>query len=224
MPNDQNLELEHIEIETGPQPSSAVIWLHGLGASGNDFVPIVPELDLPTDMHIRFIFPHAPMLPVTINGGMVMPAWYDILEMSIERKVDQAQLEHSAAAILKLVEAQIAKGIASERIILAGFSQGGAVAYEAGLSCPHRLAGLMALSTYFATQDTIQLNLVNADLPIAIYHGIYDPVVPETLGQQACEKLRALGYSPEYRSYPMAHSVCPAQILEISQFIQRCLG
>ncbi|MEQ9023017.1 MAG: dienelactone hydrolase family protein [Pseudomonadales bacterium] len=223
MANDQNLELEYIEIETGSHPDSAVIWLHGLGASGDDFVPIVPELDLPADIHTRFIFPHAPMLPVTVNGGMVMPAWYDILEMSIERKVDKAQLERSAAATLKLMEAQIAKGIASERIILAGFSQGGAVAYEAGLSCPHRLAGLMALSTYFATQETIQLNPKNSDLPIAIYHGIYDPVVPETLGQQACEKLRALGYSPEYKAYPMAHSVCPAQILEISQFIQRCL-
>lgn len=223
MSNEQNMELECIEIETGSQPDSAVIWLHGLGASGNDFVPVIPELDLPADMRIRFIFPHAPMLPVTINGGMVMPAWYDILEMSIERKVDQVQLERSAAAILSLVEAQIAKGISAERIILAGFSQGGAVVYEAGLSCPHRLAGLMALSTYFATQETVSLSPANARVPIAIYHGIYDPVVPESLGRQACEKLRDLGYSPDYKTYPMAHSVCPAQILEISQYIQRCL-
>jgi len=223
MSNNSNSELEYIEIETGSQPDAAVIWLHGLGASGDDFVPIVPELDLPADPGIRFIFPHAPMLPVTVNDGMVMPAWYDILEMSIERKVDQTQLEYSARAVLDLVEAQIAKGIASERIILAGFSQGGAVAYEAGLSCPHKLAGLMALSTYFATQDSIQLNPANSKLSIAVYHGIYDPVVPEALGQQACAKLRQLGYSPEYWTYPMEHAVCPAQILEMSEYIQRCL-
>lgn len=224
MSNDQNLKLEYIEVETGSQPDAAVIWLHGLGASGDDFVPVVPELDLPSDLAIRFIFPHAPMLPVTINGGMVMRAWYDILEMSIERKVDQVQLESSARATLDLVEAQIDSGIASQRIILAGFSQGGAVAYEAALSCPHKLAGLMALSTYFATQETIQPNPANANLSIAVYHGIYDPVVPEELGQQACEKLRAMGYSPEYWTYPMEHSVCPAQILEMSEYIQGRLG
>jgi phospholipase/carboxylesterase len=224
MPNDQTLDLEYIEIETGGQPDAAVIWLHGLGASGDDFVPIVPELDLPKDLGIRFIFPHAPMLPVTINGGMVMPAWYDILEMSIERKVDRIQLERSAHATLNLIESQIARGIDSRRIVLAGFSQGGAVAYEAGLSCPHRLAGLMALSTYFATQESIQPNAANASLPIGVFHGIYDPVVPEALANQACDKLRDMGYSPEYWPYPMEHSVCPAQILEMSHWLQQCLS
>lgn len=223
MSNETDLTLKYIEIETNKRPDASVIWLHGLGASGDDFVPLVPELGLPSDTGIRFIFPHAPMLPVTINGGMVMPAWYDILEMSIERQVDRAQLEQSARAVLKLVDAEIARGIRSERIILAGFSQGGAVAYEAGLSCPHKLGGLMALSTYFATQDTVQINPANADLPIAVYHGIYDPVVPESLGQQACAKLRELGYSPEYWTYPMEHNVCPAQILEMSEWIQKTL-
>jgi phospholipase/carboxylesterase len=223
MSNETDLTLKYIEIETNKRPDAAVIWLHGLGASGDDFVPLVPELDLPSDTGIRFIFPHAPMLPVTINGGMVMPAWYDILEMSIERQVDRVQLEQSARAVLKLVDAEIARGIRSERIILAGFSQGGAVAYEAGLSCPHKLGGLMALSTYFATQDTVQINPANADLPIAVYHGIYDPVVPESLGQQACAKLRELGYSPEYWTYPMEHNVCPAQILEMSEWIQKII-
>ncbi len=223
MPNDQTLELEYIEIETGDQPDAAVIWLHGLGASGDDFVPSVPELDLPPELSIRFIFPHAPMLPVTINGGMVMPAWYDILEMSIERKVDQVQLERSAQATLGLIETQIARGIDSQRIVLAGFSQGGAVAYEAALSCPHKLAGLMALSTYFATQESIQLNPANANLSIGVFHGIYDPVVPEALAHQACDKLRSMGFAPEYWSYPMEHSVCPAQILEMSHWLQQCL-
>lgn len=215
--------LEVIEIETGKQPDAAIIWLHGLGASGDDFVPVVPELHLPESLNVRFVFPHAPRLPVTINGGMVMPAWYDILEMSINRQVDREQLERSAESVAMLVEKQIERGISSERIILAGFSQGGAVVYQLALSSGHKLGGLMALSTYFATEDTIELSEANSTIPIAIYHGVYDPVVPEQLGQAARDKLKSLGYQPEYKTYPMDHSVCIAEITDISEWIQQRL-
>lgn len=214
------MNLETIEIETNPNPTASIIWLHGLGASGDDFVPVIPELRLPEEMGIRFIFPHAPKLPVTINGGMVMPAWYDILEMSIDRKVDQTQLEESAEAVMTLVEKEVARGVASERIILAGFSQGGAVVYQAALSSSLKLAGVMALSTYFATSETIQLDPSNVNLSVAIFHGVHDPVVPEQLGQRARDQLTELGYPVQYKTYPMDHSVCMEEIMDISSWIQ----
>ena len=218
-----NQALQLIELETGDSPDAAIIWLHGLGASGDDFVPIVPELKLPESLRVRFLFPHAPRLPVTINGGMVMPAWYDILEMSINRQVDREQLERSAELVAQIVDQEIARGIKPERIILAGFSQGGAVAYQLALSSQRKLGGLMALSTYFATQETIELSDENAQLPILIQHGVYDPVVPEQLGQMARDTLLSKDYSVDYKTYPMDHSVCPAQILDISQWIQQRL-
>ena len=212
--------LKAIELETGPDPDAAVIWLHGLGAGGDDFVPMVPELQLPAEYRIRFIFPFAPQIPVTINGGMVMPAWYDILEMSIDRKVDREQLEASAAMINRFVDREVDRGIPSTRIILAGFSQGGAVAYQLALSSNRKFAGLMALSTYFATKESITLSSENADLPIAVFHGSHDPVVPEVLAQQAVAKLKGLGYKVQYKTYPMDHSVCLEQILDISSWLQ----
>jgi len=142
-------------IETRANPDSAVIWLHGLGADGHDFVPIVPELQLPDSMGVRFVFPHAPSIPITINGGMVMPAWYDIMAMSMEREIDTQQIMASADAVVALIEREIAQGIGSDRIVLAGFSQGGAVCYQAALAYNKPLAGLMAMSTYFATHKTI---------------------------------------------------------------------
>lgn len=207
-------------VETHPTPDAAVIWLHGLGADGHDFVPIVPELRLPTTCRIRFIFPHAPHLPVTINGGMVMPAWYDIYALTLERKVDTDQILASSNAVKALVDQQIQEGIASERIVLAGFSQGGAVAYQLALSCETPLGGLMAMSTYFATEETIHYHPANAKLPIHIFHGTQDNVVPEVLGQTARDCLTQKGFTPEYKTYPMAHSVHPQQIRDISAWLQ----
>ena len=216
--------LPAIEQETRSNPDASVIWLHGLGADGHDFAPIVPELNLPTELGIRFIFPHAPAIPVTVNNGYVMPAWFDILEMDIDRKVDSAQLLVSAAAINRLVDRELERGITSRRIILAGFSQGGAVAYQVSLSHSRPLGGLIAMSTYFATSDTIVLSDANRTLPIAIQHGSYDPVVPPALGIRAAEFLKDRGYSVAFRTYPMDHSVCPQQIGDISAALQRFLA
>ena len=212
--------LPAIEKETGPQPTTAVIWLHGLGADGNDFAPIVPELRLPADMAVRFIFPHAPSIPVTVNGGFVMPAWYDILEMDIDRKVDTAGLIESVVQIEKFVVREQGRGIDSSRIVIAGFSQGGAVAYHFALGYDKPLAGLLAMSTYFATADIAEYSEANSAIPIAIQHGQYDPVVPERLAKKALSDLREKGYSPEYTRYPMEHSVCPEQIADISNWLQ----
>ncbi|WP_166263839.1 alpha/beta hydrolase [Marinobacter caseinilyticus] len=211
--------LECIEIETNPSPDAAVIWLHGLGASGHDFEPVVPELGLPGNAAVRFVFPHAPNLPVTINGGMRMPAWYDIKAMDIDRTVDVVQLEASAKAIGKLVEREIERGVDSRRIIIAGFSQGGAVAYEFGLSYPKPLAGILGMSTYLATADTVQVSEANRNIPIKIYHGTRDPMVPETLGRKSVDTLKAMGYAPEYQTYPMEHSVCLEEIIDVGKFI-----
>lgn len=210
-------------IEPPQAATASVIWLHGLGADGHDFEPIVPELALPASAAIRFIFPHAPAMPVTINGGYVMPAWYDILAMDIDRKIDVKQLEASAQAVAKLIDRELAKGIPSERIVLAGFSQGGAVAYQTALSYPKPLGGLLAMSTYFATAETIQLNSANQKLPIAIFHGLQDSVVPESLGKKAQQRLQALGYTPEYFTYAMEHSVNAAEVKDLAKFIQQWL-
>ena len=216
--------LPAVEHETRPNPDAAVIWLHGLGADGHDFAPIVPELNLPPELGIRFIFPHAPSQPVTVNGGYVMPAWFDILVMDIDRKVDSAQLLRSAEAIAGFVEREMARGIDSRRIILAGFSQGGAVAYQLSLSYPHPLGGLIAMSTYFATSESIELSEANRHLPIEIHHGTYDPVVPPALGIRAAEFLQQHGYAINMRTYPMDHSVCPQQIGHIAEALQRFLA
>jgi phospholipase/carboxylesterase len=215
--------LPAIELETRSNPDASVIWLHGLGADGSDFAPIVPELNLPPDLGIRFIFPHAPAIPVTVNGGYVMPAWFDILEMGIDRRVDGARLLVSAAAINRFIDRELDRGIDSRRIILAGFSQGGAVAYQASLSHPLPLGGLIAMSTYFATSDSIHLSEANRNLPIEIHHGLYDPVVPPDLGIRAAEFLRDRGYNVTFRTYPMDHSVCPQQITHLAEALQRFL-
>lgn len=212
--------LPTIEQETHSNPDASVIWLHGLGADGHDFAPIVPELQLPTELGIRFIFPHAPSLPVTVNGGQVMPAWFDILEMGLDRQVDTVQLLVSAAAINRLIDRELERGIESRRIILAGFSQGGAVAYQVSLSHPEPLGGLIAMSTYFATSDSITLSEGNRHLPIEIHHGVHDPVVPQALGIRAAEFLKDRGYSLTFRTYPMDHSVCLQQIGHISNALQ----
>lgn len=216
-------QLQAIEMETGANPDAAVIWLHGLGASGHDFEPVVPELKLPESSAVRFIFPHAPTMPVTINGGMEMPSWHDIKSMDFERAVDEAQVRRSAELVREFIEQERERGIPSERIVLAGFSQGGAVAYELALSYPDQLAGLMALSSYFATNATIERSDANQSLPIRIYHGSQDPMVPEALGRQSESTLRELGYNVRYQTFPMDHSVCMEEIQDIGVFLREIL-
>ena len=215
--------LPHISLETGDQPNASVIWLHGLGASGHDFESIVPHLALPSDLPIRFIFPHAPEIPVTVNGGYVMPAWYDILKMSAERKINEAQMQQSNDAIVALIEREIARGIPSERIVLAGFSQGGAVAYHCGLSYPKKLAGILALSTYFPTAKTLSFDMANQDTAIHLFHGTLDDMVTEAMGQEALKVLQERGFSTTYTNYPMGHEVCMDEIKDISQRLQALL-
>ena len=200
---------------------ASVIWLHGLGADGNDFAPIVPQLNLSLDFGVRFIFPHAPAIPVTINSGYVMPAWYDIKQIDVDRHVDNEQLQESASRIHDLIDREIERGIQSTRIIVAGFSQGGAVSFEAALSYEQPLAGIMALSTYFATVDTIKINTIQQSIPILICHGEHDPVVSESLGKRSRASLEKLGFDPEYHSYPIEHSVCPQEIEDIGNWISR---
>lgn len=216
--------LSCIEIEPKSAATASVIWLHGLGANGHDFEPIVPELRLPSYLAVRFVFPHSPQIPVTINGGMVMPAWYDILDMSVNRQVDTKQLVQSADAIHALIDREIERGVDPSRIIIAGFSQGGAVGYQAALTYPKPLAGLLAMSTYFATKDSITINDANKDLDIAIMHGTQDPVVAPLLGEQARDCLTEKGFVPSFQTYPMPHSVCAPQVTDISAWLQQRLA
>lgn len=218
--------LDCVIVEHNPSNKTidkSVIWLHGLGASGHDFEPVVPELGLDSQLAVRFVFPHAPNIPVTINGGMVMPAWYDILEMSLDRKVDVAQIEKSAEAIKALIQREIERGVNPENIVIAGFSQGGAVAYQVALTYPQRLAGLLALSTYLAVEDSAKYTAINKDLPIKIDHGSQDPVVPVVLGQRANDSLTKLGYKVDFNTYPMAHQVCLPQIKAIGEWLNKIL-
>ena len=218
--------LPAIEIESpnGAVVNASIIWLHGLGADGSDFAPLVPQLGLPDSFGIRFIFPNAPSIPVSINNGFVMPAWYDIKEVDIDRHVDEEQLKQSAAGVHALIDREIERGVDSSRIIVAGFSQGGAVSYEAGLTYPKPLAGIMALSTYFATATSIKVNPIQNSIPILICHGSMDPIVSEALGLKSAATLKNLGLVPEYNSYPMEHSLCPQQIMDIAAWMSRILS
>lgn len=209
---------------SGGTPTASILWLHGLGADGHDFAGIVPELRLPADLPVRFVFPHAPSIPVTINNGYVMPAWYDILEMSIDRRVDVAQLTRSAEAVHALIEREVARGIDSRRIILAGFSQGGAVILHAALTCKRPLGGAMSLSSYFPTAELLTPSPANAALPVMICHGSYDPVVPDALGRKAEAALKALGHPTSWHSYPMEHSLCLEEVRDISAWFQKILA
>lgn len=211
-----------VELQSNPHAEivGSVIWLHGLGSDGNDFVPVVRELHLPATLNLRFIFPHAPSIPITVNNGYVMPAWYDIFELTLDRKIDVAQLRASAEQVHALIEREIARGVPSEKIVIAGFSQGGAVAYEAALSFAKPLAGLLTLSTYFATHETVIEDAVNKTIPILIQHGSEDSVVDEVLGQRAYRQLSDRGYAVQYESYPMEHTLCGEQIEAISLWLQ----
>jgi phospholipase/carboxylesterase len=208
--------------ETGKNPTLTVIWLHGLGADGNDFVPIVPELKLPEDCAVRFLFPTAPSIPVTINGGFVMPAWYDILSLDgDQRQVDEAGILKSRGLVRQLITEQNAAGIPSHRIVIAGFSQGGAIAWSAALTQPEPLAGIIALSTYLPSLALIEreLNAHNLKLPMLAAHGSHDDVVPMSMGMQARDTVESLGGHVEWRAYPMAHAVCLEEIRHIGQWL-----
>lgn len=217
--------LSFVDVPASGQAKSAVVWLHGLGDSGHGFAPIVPELRLPADAGIRFLFPHAPERPVTVNGGMRMRAWYDIKTMDLEHRADEAGVRESATAVTALLDKLIAEGIASERIILAGFSQGGVIALHLLPRLPYKLAGVMALSTYMCVPDKLkaEATTVNKTTPVLVAHGVQDPVVPMAAGQQAFHALKNAGFSVSWHDYRMQHSVCPQEVADISSFIQRRL-
>jgi phospholipase/carboxylesterase len=216
--------LPHITVETGPNPTVSVIWLHGLGADGHDFEPIVPELKLPDDMAVRFIFPHAPAIPVTINDGYIMPAWYDITQTNFGVKHDRPGIQQSAQAIQMLIDCEEMHGIQPEHIILAGFSQGAAIALHIGLRQPKALAGIIALSGYLLLPDEQeQFAAAARSTPVFMAHGIHDPVVPFSLGDSSRRKLEALNYQLQWHSYPMQHQVCSEEIHQIGMWIQNIL-
>ena len=214
--------LECVEQETGPAPAWTVLWLHGLGADGHDFAPIVPELVRPQWPALRFVFPHAPVRPVTINGGMRMRAWYDIVGMDFPTRADAAGIEESVAQVEALVEREAGRGIAAERLLLAGFSQGGAITLAAGIAGSRPLAGLIALSTYLPmtpAQAQAALKPEAASQPLFMAHGQFDPVVPYVGGDMSANALRALGFEVEWHRYPMQHSVCAEEIRDLGDWM-----
>jgi phospholipase/carboxylesterase len=220
--------LETIEIETAPNPSAAVIWMHGLGADGNDFAPIVPELRIADAPAIRFVFPHAPMMPVTINNGYVMRAWYDVSFGDLEGKTKQADekgVRASQTAIEALIAREVSRGIAPEKIVVAGFSQGGAIALQTGLRHGEKLAGIMALSTYLPLAQTLpaEASKANRSIPVFYAHGTLDPVIPMAMAEMSRKVLDAAGYAVEWHEYPMPHSVCVEEIRDIGAWLARLL-
>ena len=215
------MPLPSVEIETAAHPKHAVIWLHGLGADGHDFEPIVPELVDRAWPALRFIFPHAPVRPVTVNGGMPMRAWYDIAGMEIAQKQDEAGIRASIAQLDELIAREESRGVPSENIVLAGFSQGGAVVLAGGLRHAQKLGGIVALSTYLpmAEKTQVEASAVNRAIPIFQAHGSADPIVPQALGTMSREHLQALGYTIEWHSYPMAHQVCAEEIADLRRWL-----
>ncbi|HZW12363.1 MAG TPA: alpha/beta hydrolase [Noviherbaspirillum sp.] len=221
-----NKVLETIEIESGPNPDVSVIWLHGLGADGNDFVPIVRELDLSGCPAIRFVFPHAPVMPVTINNGYMMRAWYDILTIDIAGREDEVGLRRSQTMVEHLISQEKARGIPADRIILAGFSQGCAMALQTGLRHPEKLAGLLCLSGYLPIHAMLpnERHSANHDTPIFLAHGRSDPIIPLFTAEKSRDMLLSLGYNVEWHAYPMPHSVCEEEIADISVWLKRVLA
>ena len=226
MPYTTHESAEHIVLEPATTADAAVIWLHGLGADGSDFVPIVQELRLPPSMAVRFIFPHARPRPVTINNGFVMRAWYDITGLGADRKEDDVGIRESATVVNGYVQQENARGVESKRVVIAGFSQGGAIALQAGLRYPERIGGVMALSTYLPLRDSVaaEASPANRDVPILMCHGLRDGMVPATLGKASRDLLVSLGYQVEWQSYPMEHSVCMEEVVDISKWLQARLA
>lgn len=216
--------LPSIEIETAPNARRCVIWLHGLGADGNDFVPIVQELEL-TDA-VRFVFPHAPLQPVTINGGYVMRAWYDIGYQDLTLKEDEKGVRESQQAVERLIAREADRGVPAQHIVLAGFSQGGAIALQTGLRHPARLGGILALSAYLPLPEHLdaELSPANRDVPIFMAHGVQDPIVPLKLAMASCSRLLTLGYPVEWHEYDMPHSVSPEEVEHIGDWLRRVLA
>jgi phospholipase/carboxylesterase len=212
-------------IEPDEPATASVIWLHGLGADGHDFEPIVAELGEAATRNVRYVFPHAPRMAVTINGGMEMRAWYDIVDTDLANRADEAGVRASAGIVETLIEKELAKGLASTRIVLAGFSQGGAIALHAGLRYPKPLAGILALSTYLPLQDTLgsEADEANRSIPIFLAHGSQDPVIPLQLSERSRQLLASQGYRMQCHTYPMPHSVCPEEIRDISIWLEQIL-
>ena len=217
--------LETVEIETAPSPRHAVIWMHGLGAAGHDFVDIVPALGL-RDTPVRFVFPHAPMRKVTINHGMVMRAWYDVSDDVGVRREDEAGVRESQASIEALVAREKARGVGAEHIVLAGFSQGGAMALHTALRHPERLAGVMALSCFLPLAHLVagEASAANRSTPFLMAHGVHDPLIPLARARSARDALTALGYRVEWHEYPMPHSVSDVEVLDIAAWLARVLA
>ncbi|HEX2830764.1 MAG TPA: alpha/beta hydrolase [Burkholderiales bacterium] len=221
--------LESIEIATGDNPAAAVIWMHGLGADGNDFVPIVQELDLEGLKPIRFVFPHAPMQPVSINNGYVMRAWYDIKWGDLEGKAKQADergVRASQAGIEALIDRELGRGIGAGKIVLAGFSQGGAIALQTGLRYSKKIAGVMALSTYLPLAESFEQERAPANAATSVFmaHGTHDNVVPHEMGARSRDVLVQHGYPVEWHEYPMQHSVCLEEIADIGAWLRKVLA
>ena len=215
-----------VEIAPEGPARAAVIWLHGLGADGHDFVPIVPYLGLDPALGIRFVFPHAPQIPVSINMGMVMPAWYDIRDLDLGNRHDEEGILESNEAIRRLVARERERGIPAERIVLAGFSQGGAIALHLGLRYEERLAGILALSTYMVRAETLETERseANQGLPIFQAHGLLDPMVAYARGEEARDRLRALGYDVRWREYSIQHEVSPEEIQDVGTWLGEVLA
>lgn len=216
---------EAVEIETGRNPQASVIWLHGLGADGHDFEPIVPELVHRGERPLRFVFPHAPIRPVTLNGGYAMRAWYDIIALDRRAAEDEQGIRASQALVTELIGRENARGIPTERIVLAGFSQGGAMALFCGTRYPERLAGIIGLSCYqlLAARFDAERLPANQSTPIFLGHGVQDQVVVPMLGEATFRQLQAAGYAVEWHAYSMPHSVCPQEVNDIAAWLRRVL-
>jgi len=217
------MPLETLEIETAPGPQASIIWLHGLGADGKDFAPLADEIDLPCA--VRYVFPHAPMMPVSINGGYVMRAWYDISDAAIRRE-DEAGVRAAQLGVDALLAREKSRGVAADRIVLAGFSQGGAIALQTGLRHGERLAGIMALSAYVPLADTLaaEAHPANCGVPIFMAHGAHDPMIALSRAKESRDLLLKLGYAPEWREYRMEHSVCPQEVADLGDWLRRMLA
>ena len=214
-----------VEIETGAAPRASVIWLHGLGADGHDFEPIVPDLGLPAALAVRFVFPHAPVQAVTINGGARMRAWYDVYNLEGVRREDEAGVRASQARVEALIAREKSRGVAARNIVLAGFSQGGAIALQTGLRHAERLAGIMALSTFLPLAATVakEASAANRDVPIFMAHGMYDDLIPLARGAASRETLTAAGYRVQWHEYRMQHAVCGEEIGDVAKWLRTVL-
>jgi phospholipase/carboxylesterase len=219
-----SLTLQTVERETAPEPAASVVWLHGLGADGYDFDPIVPALRLPGGPEVRYVFPHAPIRPVTINGGAEMRAWYDIVTIQRSGNEDEAGIRESGEAVAALIRREAERGIPAHRVVLAGFSQGGAIALHAGLRYPEKLAGVIALSCYLPLRAAAgEFHEANRGASIFMAHGSLDPVVPAVLGEESAVFLSEAGYDVQFKSYVMPHSVCPEEVEDIRRWMGRRL-